>query len=317
MKKRYKLPYELTSDEWLKLNAQKLRDTELKEIKTKLDFYIGKKFDDCLKEIEDPFSFEKFENVYFEKNQPKVNNDVYALYQSFIDEQNQKGKVGNAGIYETAMKTFKVFKNKLKFNDITVDFLQSYEKRMLANGKSVAYISMNLRTLRSIYNQAIGLKIVNGENYPFSKNMNDKKFKIKTGKNTKKALSTEQLAQLKNYIAKTPAQQKALDLWLFSFYCNGLNFKDICRLQYKNIVDDKIIFNRAKTEFTSNSNQTIRFIINHEIQAIIDKYGNDKLSPDTYLFDIFKKGITPKEERDKIQSLTRNTNKHLKKFAMI
>jgi len=266
VKKRYNLPYHLTKDEWQRINSQKLKDTDLKDIKTKLYFLTGKKFEDSLKQIDEQFTFEKFEDIYFEKKQPILKNtDVYALYQSFIDQQNQDGRVGNAEFYDTALTSFKKFRKKLLFDDVNVEFLQSYEKEMLSKSKSVSYISINLRTLRSIYNQAIGLNIINSINYPFSQKRNDKKFKIKAGKNTKKALSTEQLKQLKNYAAKTPAQQKALDFWFLSFFCNGLNFKDICRLQYKNIDRNKIVLIRAKTERSTNSSETVQFIIIPEI----------------------------------------------------
>jgi len=316
VKKRYNLPYHLTKDEWQKINSQKLKDTDLKDIKTKLDFLTGKKFEDSLKQIDEPFTFSKFEDIFFEKNLPvQKNMDVYSLYQTYIDKLKQDGRVGNAQIYSTAMKTFQEQRKKLNFNDVDVEFLQSYEKEMLSKGKSVAYISMNIRTLRSIYYQAISLGFINSVNYPFSQKANDKKYKIKKGNNTKKALNTEQLSILKNYIVKTPAQQKALDFWFFSFYSNGLNFKDICRLQYKNIIGNKIVLIRAKTERSTNSSETIQFIIIPEIQAIIDQYANPIVSTETYVFDILKQGITPQKERDKIQSLTRNTNKHLKNIC--
>lgn len=315
-KKRYKTAICLTKGEWDKVNSKKLRDNELKEIKTKLDFFIGDKFNESLKKIDGVFTFEKFQDVYFDKKQPqKLDNDVYSIYQSFIDEQKDDGRIGNSQIYNTAMVSFKDFRKKLIFSDITVDFLQAYEKHMLFKGRSVAYISMNIRTLRSIYYQAISLKIISAEDYPFSKKMNDKKFKIRKGNNTKKALSTDQLKQLKSHVAKTPARQKALDFWFLSFFCNGLNFKDICLLQYKNIIDNKIVFTRAKTEHSTNSTQTIQFIMIPEIQAIIDQYAIPNVSPETYVFGIFKQGISPERERAIIQSLTRNTNKHLKNIC--
>ena len=315
-KRRYNLPYHLTKDEWQRINGQKLRDTDLKEIKTKLDFYIGKKFEDCLKIIEEPFSFEKFEDAYFEKHQLVAkNNDVYVAYQKSIDEKNVAGKVGNATIYSTAKKSLENFKKKLSFSDVTPEFLEGYEKQMLVAGRKMAYIAMNLRTLRAIYNQAIGQGIVTQESYPFSTKMNDNKYKIKKGRNVKKALSNDQLKLLKNYQAKTPAQQKALDFWLFSFYCNGLNIKDICLLQYKNIIGNQIIFLRAKTVHSTISSLTIRFAIIPEILEIINRYGNPVKLPENFIFNILPKGIDAKKERDMVQSFTRNINKHMKNVS--
>lgn len=313
IKKRYKLPHELTKVEWEKINSKNLRDTDLKDIKTKLSFFTGKKFEDSLKLIVEPFTFDKFEDVYFEKNQLITKNtDVYSAYQNIIDKMNLAGKVGNAQIYATAKKTFENFRKKLSFKDITVEYLQDYEKQMLISGKKMAYIAMNLRTLRSVYNQAIGQNVVMQESYPFSVKMNDMKYKIKKGRNIKKALTNEQLKKLKYHNAKTPAQQKALDFWLFSFYANGINMKDICLLKFKNIVGSKIVFTRAKTIHSTISSKTIQVALIPEIEIIINKYGNAIKLPDNYIFNILPQGISPQRERDMVQSFTRNINKHMK-----
>ena len=103
LKKRYKLPIGLTEAEWEKINTSRLRDESLKELKSKLDFYSGEKFEDSLKKIVDPFSFDKFEDVYFEKNITVVRNlDVYNAFQNFIKKEEEGDKVGNASIYKTA-----------------------------------------------------------------------------------------------------------------------------------------------------------------------------------------------------------------------
>jgi site-specific recombinase XerD len=176
---------------------------------------------------------------------------------------------------------------------------------MLATGKSVAYIAINLRNLKTIYNQAINAGLARQENYPF------KAFRIKAGNNIKKALTIDQLKVLKNYNAKTDAQQKALCFWLLSFYCNGINMIDICRLQNKNIIGDQIVFVRKKSENSTVSSKTVRIAIIPEIQQIIDKYGNSNKEPDDYIFNILPHGIDAKRERDIVQSFTRNINKHM------
>lgn len=305
-KVRYKLPIKLSENDWEKINSSRLRDEALKELKSKLDFYTGEKFEDCLKKIDDPFSFEKFEDIYFEKNKLVNRNiDVYTAYQNYIDKLEKSEKTSNASIYKNSKKSFQLFKSKLSFDDVTTSFLDSYEKHMLATGKSTAYIAINLRNLKTIYNQAINAGLARQENYPF------KAFRIKAGNNIKKALTIDQLKVLKNYNAKTDAQQKALCFWLLSFYCNGINMIDICRLQNKNIIGDQIVFVRKKSENSTVSSKTVRIAIIPEIQQIIDKYGNPNKEPDDYIFNILPHGIDAKRERDIVQSFTRNVNKHM------
>jgi hypothetical protein len=93
------LPIQLTEKEWEKINSPKLRDQNLKDVKTKLDYYEGEKFEATLKEIEEPLTFQKFKTA-FEKHDSTqlVSHDVYALFDRFIEEQERMGKVGNAGI---------------------------------------------------------------------------------------------------------------------------------------------------------------------------------------------------------------------------
>ncbi len=309
-KKRYKLPIELSEGDWEKINSKRLRDEALKELKTKLDFYTGEKFENCLKKIDDPFSFEKFEEAYFEKH-TLVNKsvDVYTAFQTKIDKLNKADKVGTSEIYSTTKTSFQAFKAKLAFEDVTPEFLEGYERYMLANNLSRAYIAINLRNLKTIYNEAIEAGYVKQETYPF------KKFKIKKGNNTKKALTIEQLKQLKYHKAETLAQQKALDFWLFSFYCSGINMIDICRLQFKHIENNRIVFTRKKTDHSTTSSKTIRLAITPEIQQIIDSYCNSNRQPDSFIFNILPHGTDAKRERQIVQSFTRNINKHMKKIC--
>ncbi len=80
------------------------------------------------------------------------------------------------------------------------------------------------------------------ELYPF------KKYKIPTGQNIKKALSKQDPKTL--YTAQLTLdnhQEKARDFWFFSYQCNGMNFRDIAELKYKNINKNSLSFLRHKT----------------------------------------------------------------------
>lgn len=315
-KQRYGLPYTFTEAEWKKLNSTKLRDNALKEAKIKLDYYIGDKFEQALKKIDGAFDFEKFKAAYLEDNKLNLSTrDVYAVFNDYISKLNKSEQVGTAEIYGTALKTFQNFRKRLSFNNVTVVFLEEYEKQMLSDGKSVAYIAMNLRSLRAVYNMAISSGLVASEKYPFSKSPNDNKYKIKKGSNIKKALTEGQLKLLKSYVPKTPAQRKAYLYWWFSFYANGLNMKDICLLRNRNITVDKIEVYRAKTEHSNNSPKKISMKLSPAIIDIINEIGNQDKSPDAYIFNILKHGLSAQQERDSIQSFTRNINKHMKKIG--
>ncbi|MBN1186485.1 MAG: site-specific integrase [Bacteroidales bacterium] len=316
-KKRYGLPYSFTEDEWKKLNAPKLRDNTLKESKIKLDYFIGDKFQQALKKIEGDFDFEKFKSAYFDTNKRNLaSKDVYAIFNRQIKEFTDSGNIGTATIYKSALKTFQGIRKRLTFDEVTVTFLEEYERKMAKSGHSVTYIAMNLRNLRTIYNIAIAEKLVNADKYPFSKTRNDKKYKIKKGESNKRALTIEELRLLKNFRPKSYAQRKAWLLWWFSFYANGLNTKDICLLKNKNISGNTITITRAKTENTNSNVRPIQIFLSDEIKGIINEIGNQDKTSEAYIFVILKHGITPKEERGMIMSFTRNINKHMKKISV-
>ena len=310
------LPIKLTKIEWEKINSPKLRDQNLKDIKTKLDYYEGEKFEATLKEIEEPFTFQKFKTAYEKKAQSQlVSNDVYALFDEYIKELEGKDKVGTAQVYLTARKSFQAYRKRLFFNQVTIDFLTGYEKHLRKAGRKVNYIAINLRCMRSIYNRAMAEGLAKQADYPFSQKRSDKKYKIKSEKTKKKALTTEQLSKLKQYKPQTPAQRKAFMFWWFSLHAYGINMTDICHLKYRDIVGNKIIIERIKSEETTTSSKPVRILITPEIQSCIDDYGNQDKSPDAYMFTVLKHGWSAKQERDMVMSFTRNINKHMKKIS--
>ena len=244
-----------------------------------------------------------------------VSHDVYALFDKFISEQEEKEKSAMQEYIVMHGIHFSVYRKRLFLNQVTVDFLKDYENQMKKSGRKINYIGLNLRCMRAIYNMAIAEKLAKQEDYPFSQKRRDKKFIIRTEETKKKALSAEQLAKLKQYEPQTPAQRKAFRFWWFALHAYGINMTDICHLKYKDIVGNKIIIERIKTEDTTISSKPVRILITPEIQSCIDDYGNQDKSPDAYVFNILKHGWSAKQERDMVMSFTRNINKHMKKIS--
>jgi integrase/recombinase XerD len=61
---------------------------------------------------------------------------------------------------------------------------------------------------------------------------------------------------------KTEEQKKAKAFWFFSYACNGMNFKDIANLKYKDIEGDVIKFHRAKTKRTKKKKDKTTVFLN-------------------------------------------------------
>src|SRR4051812_27452930 len=111
-------------------------------------------------------------------------------------------------------------------------------------------------------------------------------------------------------------EERAKDFWIFSYLCNGINFKDIDLVKVKSIDGEMIRFIRAKTEnSTRESGMVVSCYINEHIKNIIDRWNSGNTGKDDYLFDILEKGDDLKAQKRKIAQFLQNTNKSIRKIA--
>ena len=85
------------------------------------------------------------------------------------------------------------------------------------------------------------------------------------------------------------SEQRARDYWLFSYFGNGMNAKDIACLKNKNINDSYVIFDRSKTERAMRSEpKPITVFLTDDMKAIIEKWGNKDKSPGNFIFPVLE-----------------------------
>jgi len=183
---------------------------------------------------------------------------------------------------------------------------------MLDNGNSVTTVSIYLRSLRSLFNNAITDGMLTKELYPFGR----KKYEMPTGNNIKKALTLKDIAAIYYYKPEKKSNtDMAKDYWFFMYLCNGINMKDMCLLKYDNIKGDILEFERAKTARTKRKVEPIRVPLVEDAKHIIKKWGNKFKDEDTYIFPVLEKGLTPERQRQLIQQRTQVVNCHMKSIA--
>ncbi|MHA4737795.1 site-specific integrase [Dyadobacter sp. MSC1_007] len=301
----YGVGMDLTKEQYKKLETTK--QDKLKEVRLKARA-IEVKAERIYKELRE-FSFAEFETHFLAKTVEVKPVDVYSLFSVYIEKLKAENRISTAQSYECTLNSIKKFKSRLTFDEITPEFLNSYEKYMLDDGKSSTTVGIYLRSLRTIYNQGIEAGLAKKELYPFKK----AKFQIPAGRNVKKALVIKEIQQIFEY--ETPpgtSMEKAKDFWIFSYLCNGLNLKDICRLRYKDIDGDTLHVVRAKTQLSTKSNQkTISIHLTDQAKAIIEKWGQQPASPSIYVFPILSEGLTALRERQLIQHFTKLVNKYM------
>jgi len=306
--KYYSTGIDLTENEYEKIHSTKPRG-KYKETKIKL-VLLEKNAISIIENISD-FSYNLFEKKFLNPRHNYMN--VFDAYEEYIINLRKEGRIGTASSYSCSLGSLKKFTRELKFEDIDSEFLRKYEKWMIENGNSLTTVVIYLHALRTLVNEAKQLKIITEEQYPFGK----RKYQIPSGRNVKKALSLEDVEKIYNH--KPPRgsfEEKAKDIWLFSYLMSGLNIKDIARLKYKNIEGDKLILIRSKTERTSRHNQKpIVAILIEETKKIIEKWGINPIHPDSYIFPILQKNITPQREYELIKQFTKNVNKWMRRIA--
>ena len=307
--KYYPLNEHFTTKQWEKVNSPNAR------LKYKEYAAYFKRIEQRANEIISslhPFSFQVFENRFL--NKAKSYADVLTVMDDYINQLNQEDRTGTAESYKCAYNSIKDFacdkkRKKLPFELVTEEWLNSYEKWMLANEKSITTVGIYMRSLRTIINIGIEKGLLNQESYPFGK----RKYVIPASRNIKKALHIEDINKIVNYIPQHDSEARARDLWIFSYLCNGVNIKDIVLLQYKNIEGDKLLFVREKTKNTKKQDRNpISVIILPEINAIIKRWGVRSLDPEAYIFGIIKPTDTPEDIHKKTKQLTKTINKYMK-----
>lgn len=267
------------------------------------------------------FTFPAFEKKLFRKKDASISIKYhYDIKMAALKNNQQLSTLGNYDLSLKSISNFLKDKGKSKienltFYDVTTDFLKKYESYMVDDKyKSHTTVSMYLRALRTIFNDAISESDIKQDIYPFGKQKN--KYQIPTSSKVKKALSPIQLSLLYNAAAETTEQEFAKDIWFFSYACSGMNMKDICLLKYEDVKNDNLHYYRAKTLNTKRANlKQINIFLNDFAKGIIEKYGNTDKSGKEYVFPIISKKDTAEQRHKKVKNFTSFVNLHFNKIA--
>jgi len=298
----------------------------LKELKDDLTKYFEDTLKPIIRDLSGNFSFDALNRKLGRSDITTVND----AFNSKIAALSDAYKVGNAGVYLSTIKALMRFKhykglrskaakelfiddciNKkhntrgknvlsvtadIYFDDITVKFLNDCENFWAETGIKNATIGIYMRTLRAVINNKGDDPYLTGNKYPFGEN----KYQIPEGSRRNIALPIEDIWKIEDFQSDNQSLIFARDIFVFMFYCNGLNFGDLCRMQYKDIdsATGEIKFIRKKTRDTGKkgSPQPIYAPLLPPMIEIINRHGNDR--QEGYIFPILN-GI---ERLDKNES---------------
>lgn len=177
------------------------------------------------------------ESLHPTENQQPNESLFLPRFKKFIEPKKDSTKE----VYEHTLNRVRAFigedaLNSLKFEDITLDWLNDFNAFMTKTSPSPNARNIHFRNLRAVFNNAIENEITT--HYPF------RKFKIKAVETSKRSLSVEELRRL-FYFPCEEHQKKYLDMFRLSFYLMGVNMIDLAKLT--ELVNGRLDFNRTKT----------------------------------------------------------------------
>ena len=255
----------------------------------------------------DDISLGEFEELFFNfKIDKKIT--VNDFWDEHIEDMNKSGRTGNARFFRDSKNSFFKFLEDrvIYFKEITPALLDKYEVFLRSNGGIDSGIAVKMRAIRALYNSAIKKGYAHKEHYPF----NAYKLSKLKGKGNKRAISSEDIMKIKNLDTdKHPTLLNTKNYFIFSYYTGGMNFFDMMKLTWENIVGDRIIYTRSKTK----GQFTIKIL--EPVQEILEYYKNQERDTNYVFPIILREDSTPIQlEYRKGKSLKR-FNKDLKKIA--
>lgn len=292
----------LSKSEWNDFSTKRLRKD--KEMRDTLTNYFEKTLKPTINELceMNVFSLDALKNRLKRTEITTVNQ----AFDAKIERLRAAGRIGNSTIYSTVLHSFEEYAGKnVPFGKITVSFLNSYEQYLIDNNVKTATISIYMRTLRAVINNE-GDPYLTGVAYPFGRG----KYVPKTSKGVKVALTLKQVHAIENFECRDMLTELCRDMWLFSFYASGMNFTDILRLKYSDIVIGELTFVRYKTRNTRNDETYLHIPILEPMKRIIAKHGNKQRNG--YIFPFLNNATNETERRKIISNLSNDCNKRIK-----
>ena len=282
------------------------------ELQLKLDSIKVK----WLKKIKRMESFD--EAITFQKLMDRQVTRSTCTVGSYFEQQvswmQAVGKIGTASKYRYCLKLLQEANSvRIRFEEIDVTYLKKFEAFLVKKGNMSNSIATKFSVLRAVYNKAAADGVFIVQDDPF------KKFKLgRLWKPTRKrAITKEEILRISRLeIQFNPAPYSlsfARDIFLFSYYVAGINFKDIATLRYENIVGDRIYYQRHKTGKELNN------LIIPEVRTILSRYSVPRTNERTYVFPILdaSRHLTEQQIYNRLQKISHWVNANLKQIAMM
>ncbi len=201
-----------------------------------------------------PFSFELFEREFIIKSKK---NSLIHFFDIEIERLRTAKRYGYIIPHQITKNHLEAFHGttELRFNQVTKTFLKDFEAYLMGRDVKKSTISVYMRTLRTAFNSAIDAGLCEEKDYPFVSRNNPRGYSLKDLKHEspKRAISNDQVKQIKDYaLLPGERQYEYRNFWLFMYYTRGMNFADLADLEWTDIIENRLIYNRNKNNRSYN-----------------------------------------------------------------
>lgn len=243
-------------------------------------------------------------------------------------EYRSRGQYQKAKIMEEALHSFKSYDgqfDKKAFQDITPNYLEGFIAYCRTNGNRDSTISIRLREIRRIFNIALRDKVIQPGLYPFSSGKEDGKVRIpKTEYNkTDQYLPIESMKKIAQAEIDNPILDRTRHLFLFSYHCRGINWRDMALLTNDNlykatVTDNTTMKSRQVTMLQYKRSKTkgeFDIQITPPIQKELDWFKANTILFENYLLPIISVKTAPDKLNDYLHQIRKRFNRSLKTLA--
>lgn len=246
------------------------------------------------KEITNPISITSF-------------NEVAQVYLNELEENKKLTRLSSDRARVNHFIDFAKSDN-LSFREIDEAFLRKYMTFLKTKRNNSQRSIINaLIVVRTIYNRAIKMGVIDRKFYPFGKD----KIRIKFPETEKVGLSIEEMESLESLQELTPQEEYTKHIWLFSFYLAGMRVGDVLKIRWSDIYDGRLHYRMNKNE------KLLSLKLPGKIHSILKALKEEKEKEDDFIFRELKKADLnkPEDVLAKTKTATKKFNKYLESLA--
>ncbi len=307
-KKTIGLGISLAREYW---NAEAQKVTDDCPDRDNIQFQITAKIKEYSKKIQRLEALDipvNFETLFDAKPARSVGITIEGGFKAEIERLESLGKINSATKHKYALQVLNGYKpTTMALEAIDLDYLKGLELYLRQRGNKDNSIATRFAIFKAIYNKAVKEGKVTVKQNPFTL------FQVGSlwAKTRKRAIDKDDIQRLIDLeiVEEHTTEYRCLakDLFLFSYFTAGMNFGDIARLRYKDIVKGRVNYSRHKTQ------KLLSFQLVPMALQILEKYGTEGHGED-YIFPILNRHehTTPQQIFNRLHKVLRKVNRELK-----